>query len=62
MARRVINAEKEVQHIVDEIKHYFVKNGNENTKTIFTQKVASYMADTMQTISFLVEELEGLEN
>ena len=34
MARRVIDAEKEVQHIVDEIKHYFVKNGNENTKAV----------------------------
>lgn len=34
MARRVIDAEKEIQHIVDEIKHYFVKNGNKNTKAI----------------------------
>ena len=34
MAKRVIDAEKEVQHIVDEIKHYFVKNGNENTKAV----------------------------
>lgn len=34
MAKRIIDAEKEVQHIVDEIKHYFVKNGNENTKAI----------------------------
>ena len=34
MARRVIDAEKEIQHIVDEIKHYFVKNGNENTKAV----------------------------
>lgn len=34
MAKRIIDAEKEVQHIVDEIKHYFVKNGNENTKAV----------------------------
>ena len=34
MAKRVIDAEKEVQHIVDEIKHYFVNNGNENTKAV----------------------------
>ena len=31
---KVINAEEEIQHIVDEIKKYFVKNGNENTKAI----------------------------
>lgn len=36
-------------------------NGNENTRTTFTQKVTSYMADTMQTISFLIDELERLE-
>ena len=40
----------------------FKLNMNENTRTTFTQKVTSYMADTMQTISFIVEELEGLEN
>ena len=34
MAKRIIDAEKEVQHIIDEIKHYFVKNGNENTKAV----------------------------
>ena len=34
MARRVIDAEKEIQHIVDEIKHYFVNNGNANTKAV----------------------------
>lgn len=34
MAKRIIDAEKEIQHIVDEIKHYFVKNGNENTKAV----------------------------
>jgi NAD+ synthase len=31
---KVINAEEEIQHIIDEIKKYFVKNGNENTKAI----------------------------
>ncbi len=31
---KVINAEVEIQHIVDEIKKYFVKNGNENTKAV----------------------------
>ena len=39
----------------------FKLNMNENTRTTFTQKVTSYMADVMQTISFLVEELERLE-
>ncbi len=34
MAKRIIDAEKEIQHIVDEIKHYFVKNGNANTKAV----------------------------
>lgn len=31
---KVINAEEEIQHIVDEIKKYFVKNGNANTKAV----------------------------
>lgn len=31
---KVINAEEEIQHIVDEIKKYFVKNGNEKTKAV----------------------------
>ena len=31
---KVINAEEEIQHMVDEIKKYFVKNGNENTKAV----------------------------
>ena len=39
----------------------FKLNMNENTRTIFTQKVTSYMADTMQTISFIIDELERLE-
>lgn len=39
----------------------FKLNMNESTRTIFTQKVTSYMADTMQTISFLIDELERLE-
>lgn len=34
MARRVIDAEKEIQHIVDEIKRYFVENGNKDTKAV----------------------------
>lgn len=29
---------------------------NENTRTVFTQKTASYMSDVMQTISFLIYE------
>lgn len=40
----------------------FKLNMNENTRTTFTQKVVSYMADIMQTISFLIEELERLED
>ena len=31
---KVISVEEEIQHIVDEIKKYFVKNGNENTKAV----------------------------
>lgn len=34
MARRVIDAEKEIQHIIDEIKHYFLNNGNKDTKAV----------------------------
>lgn len=40
----------------------FKLNMDENTRTTFTQKVTSYMADVMQTTSFLIEELEILEN
>lgn len=31
---KVINAEEEIQHIVDEIKKYFVDNGNKDTKAV----------------------------
>lgn len=31
---KVINAEEEIQHIVDEIKRYFVENGNKDTKAV----------------------------
>ena len=31
---KVINAEEEIQHIVNEIKKYFVKNGNKKTKAV----------------------------
>lgn len=31
---KVINAEEEIQHIVDEIKKYFVENGNKSTKAV----------------------------
>ena len=31
---KVINVEEEIQHMVDEIKKYFVKNGNANTKAV----------------------------
>lgn len=31
---KVINAKEEIQHIVDEIKKYFVKNGNKKTKAV----------------------------
>ena len=31
---KVIDAEEEIQHMIDEIKKYFVKNGNENTKAV----------------------------
>lgn len=34
MAKRVIDPEKEIQHIIDEINCYFVKNGNANTKAV----------------------------
>lgn len=37
----------------------FKLNMDENTRTTFTQKVTSYMADVMQTTSFLIEELEN---
>ena len=31
---KVIDVEEEIQHIVDEIKKYFVENGNKDTKAI----------------------------
>lgn len=31
---KVINVEEEIQHIVDEIKRYFVHNGNKDTKAV----------------------------
>lgn len=31
---RVINAEEEIQHIIDEIKKYFVENGGKDTKAV----------------------------
>lgn len=31
---KVIDVEEEIQHMIDEIKKYFVKNGNENTKAV----------------------------
>ncbi len=34
MARRVINPEKEIKNIVDEIKKYFIENGNDKTKAV----------------------------
>lgn len=40
----------------------FKLNMNESTRTEFTQKTTSYMADVLQTTSFLIEELERLEN
>lgn len=36
-------------------------NSNENTRTAFSQKVTTYMPDVMQTVSFLIGELERLE-
>ena len=33
-ARTNINPEQEIVHIVNEIKSYFIKNGNENTKAV----------------------------
>lgn len=34
MKKKVIDPQMEIQNIVDDIRHYFVKNGNENTKAI----------------------------
>ena len=31
---KVIDAEAEIQHMVDEIKRYFIENGNKDTKAI----------------------------
>ena len=31
---KVINAEAEIQHMIDEIKRYFVENGNKDTKAV----------------------------
>lgn len=31
---KVIDAKEEIQHIIDEIKRYFIKNGNKDTKAV----------------------------
>lgn len=36
-------------------------NSNENTKTVFSQKVTSYMSELMQALSFLIGEFEREE-
>ena len=33
-------------------------NSNENTRTAFTQKIITYMSNIMQTIGFIIGELE----
>ena len=33
-------------------------NSNENTRTVFTQKITTYMPDVMQTIGFLIGEFQ----
>lgn len=41
----------------------FKFNGNENTRTELSQKVTSYMCDLIQTLSFLIGEIQGeMEN
>ena len=35
-------------------------NSDENIRTIFSQKVTSYMSDVMQTLGFLIGEFERL--
>lgn len=34
MANKVFDPEKEVAHIIDEIRHYFARNGSPNTKAV----------------------------
>ena len=36
-------------------------NNNENTRTAFSQKTTTYMADVIQTLSFLIGEFEREE-
>ena len=33
-------------------------NSNENIRTVFTQKIITYMSNIMQTIGFIIGELE----
>lgn len=41
----------------------FKLNGTENTRTELSQKVTYYMCDLMQTLSFLIGEIQdGLES
>ena len=37
----------------------FKFNGNENTRTELSQKVTSYMCDLIQTLSFLIGEIQS---
>ena len=40
----------------------YVLNSNENTRTIFSQKVSTYIPDIMHTLNFLIDEFEREES
>ena len=41
----------------NEVFDIFGLNANEKTRDAFTQKITSYLADTMQTSNFIAEEI-----
>ena len=70
MAIEALGTLEKVQEVILEVKECYNKcnelfdiaynlNNNENTRTAFSQKVTTYMPDIMQTIGFIIGELEG---
>ena len=54
---------REEYHKCDELFNIaYELNGSDYTRTVFTQKVTSYMSEVMQTLGFLIGEFEREES
>ena len=57
----ILSELREEYHKCDELFNIaYGLNSDENIRTIFSQKVTSYMSDVMQTLGFLIGEFERL--